>query len=135
MGDLHSSTGLLNPCTEISGKGGKPAQKKETLSDQQAGLLLETIKDLPPYLFVMIGLYAGLRREEARPSNGIVCSWMFPPRTFQSSGHGGQSTNAWRSLSQFKWVWQYIVVRSTKERTYGSVAIAGGRLSRCRALP
>ena len=53
-----------NPCAGISGKGGKPAQKKEALSDQQVGLLLETIKDLPPYLFVMIGLYAGLRREE-----------------------------------------------------------------------
>ena len=54
-----------NPCAGISGKGGKPAQKKEALSDQQVAVLLETIKGLPPYLFVMIGLYAGLRREEA----------------------------------------------------------------------
>jgi len=26
--------------------------------------LLDTIRDLPPYVFVMLGLYAGLRREE-----------------------------------------------------------------------
>ncbi len=54
-----------NPCVGISGKGGRPAQKKEALSDQQVAVLLEAIKGLPPYLFVMIGLYAGLRREEA----------------------------------------------------------------------
>ena len=34
------------------------------LTDKQIGTLLDTIKDLPPYLFVMLGLYAGLRREE-----------------------------------------------------------------------
>ena len=27
-------------------------------------IFLDTIRDLPPYVFVMIGLYAGLRREE-----------------------------------------------------------------------
>lgn len=27
-------------------------------------MLLDTVRDLPPYVFVMIGLYAGLRREE-----------------------------------------------------------------------
>lgn len=26
--------------------------------------MLDTIRDLPPYVFVMLGLYAGLRREE-----------------------------------------------------------------------
>ena len=25
---------------------------------------MDTIRDLPPYVFVMIGLYSGLRREE-----------------------------------------------------------------------
>ena len=34
------------------------------LTDKQIATLLDTIKDLPPYLFVMLGLYAGLRREE-----------------------------------------------------------------------
>ena len=31
---------------------------------EQAERLLDAIRDLPPYVFVMIGLYAGLRREE-----------------------------------------------------------------------
>ena len=34
------------------------------MTDAQVEQLLETIRDLPPYTFVMIGLYAGLRREE-----------------------------------------------------------------------
>ena len=54
-----------NPCEGISAKGGKPTQKKDSLTDQQVEVLLETVKGLPPYLFTMIGLYAGLRREEA----------------------------------------------------------------------
>lgn len=54
-----------NPCVGISAKGGKPAQKKDALTDQQVELLLDAVKGLPPYLFIMIGLYSGLRREEA----------------------------------------------------------------------
>jgi len=53
-----------NPCAGISGKGGKPTKKKETLTDQQVAVLLDTVKGLPPYLFIMLGLYSGLRREE-----------------------------------------------------------------------
>ena len=53
-----------NPCAGISGKGGKPTKKKEALTDQQVSLLLDTLKGLPPYLFIMLGLYSGLRREE-----------------------------------------------------------------------
>ena len=53
-----------NPCEGISGKGGKPAKKREALTDQQVAVLLDTVKGLPPYLFIMIGLYSGLRREE-----------------------------------------------------------------------
>ncbi len=34
------------------------------MTDEQVERLLDTIRDLPPYVFVMIGLYAGLRREE-----------------------------------------------------------------------
>ena len=54
-----------NPCEGISAKGGKPTQKKDALTDQQVEVLLDTIRGLPPYLFTMIGLYSGLRREEA----------------------------------------------------------------------
>ena len=53
-----------NPCAGISGKGGKPSKKREALTDQQVAVLLDTVKGLPPYLFIMLGLYSGLRREE-----------------------------------------------------------------------
>ena len=46
------------------GKGGKPTKKKEALTDQQVAVLLDTVKGLPPYLFIMLGLYSGLRRAE-----------------------------------------------------------------------
>ena len=53
-----------NPCVGISAKGGKASKKKDALTDQQVAVLLDTVKELPPYLFIMIGLYSGLRREE-----------------------------------------------------------------------
>lgn len=34
------------------------------MTDEQVERLLDAIQGLPPYVFVMIGLYAGLRREE-----------------------------------------------------------------------
>ncbi len=152
-----------NPCVGISGKGGRPAQKKEALSDQQVAVLLEAIKGLPPYLFVMIGLYAGLRREEAlalqwdcvfqdvptpyisvrrawraehnRPVISTILKTKAARRdipipkcladclreakvTSTSDYVIADSEGQPLSYSQFKRVWQYIVVRSTKERTY-----------------
>ncbi len=53
-----------NPTKKLNAKGGTPKKEKEALTDDQAARLLETIRDLPPYVFVMIGLYSGLRREE-----------------------------------------------------------------------
>lgn len=53
-----------NPSAGISAKGGNPAKKKDALTDEQAKVLLDTVKGLPPYVFIMIGLYSGLRREE-----------------------------------------------------------------------
>lgn len=53
-----------NPAAGISAKGGTPAKGREALSDEQVKILLNTVRDLPPYTFVMIGLFAGLRREE-----------------------------------------------------------------------
>lgn len=53
-----------NPSAGISAKGGKPKKKKDALTDEQAKRLLDAIRGLPPYVFVMIGRYAGLRREE-----------------------------------------------------------------------
>ena len=53
-----------NPSVSLSAKGGVPGQEKEALSDEQVKILLDTVRELPPYVFVMLGLYAGLRREE-----------------------------------------------------------------------
>lgn len=53
-----------NPTAGISAKGGTPAKGKAALTDEQVKTLLDTVRDLPPYTFVMIGLFAGLRREE-----------------------------------------------------------------------
>ncbi len=53
-----------NPTKRLSAKGGTPQKEKEALSDEQVEQLLDATKGLPPYVFVMIGLYAGLRREE-----------------------------------------------------------------------
>ena len=53
-----------NPCEGISAKGGKQAKKKEALTDEQTKVLLDAVKELPPYTFIMIALYSGLRREE-----------------------------------------------------------------------
>lgn len=54
-----------NPTIYLNAKGGGVPQKDKTaLTDKQVEQLLSAIKGLPPYVFVMIGLYAGLRREE-----------------------------------------------------------------------
>ena len=43
-----------NPCVGISAKGGKASKKKDALTDQQVAILRDTVKELPPYLFIMI---------------------------------------------------------------------------------
>ena len=55
-----------NPTIYLTAKGGGVPQKdKAALTDEQAARLLDAIQGLPPYVFVMLGLYAGLRREQA----------------------------------------------------------------------
>ena len=54
-----------NPTIYLTTKGGGvPQEDRQALTDEQVERLLDAIRDLPPYIFVMIGLYAGLRREE-----------------------------------------------------------------------
>lgn len=65
-----------NPSKTICARGGKPAKRREALTDEQTAILLDSIRELPPYVFVMIGLYAGLRREEILGLNGTAYSWM-----------------------------------------------------------
>lgn len=54
-----------NPCENLNPKGGKEAKEKTALTDQQKNTLLESVKGLPCETFVLLGLYAGLRREES----------------------------------------------------------------------
>lgn len=152
-----------SPCERISAKGGKPQKDKEALSDKQIDMLLSTIKGLPPYVFVMIGLYAGLRREEilGLQWDSVFLDGEVPYITVRRAWHSehnrpvvsaelkteaakrdipippnlveclreakGKSVSEYvvanreggpLSYTQFKRVWQYIVTRSTKERTY-----------------
>lgn len=54
-----------NPTLFIKKKVGDIPQKdKIPLTDEQVIKLLDAIRGLPPYVFIMLGLYAGLRREE-----------------------------------------------------------------------
>ena len=54
-----------NPTIYLEAKGGGvPQEERQALTDEQVERLLDAIRGLPPYVFVMIGLYAGLRREE-----------------------------------------------------------------------
>ncbi len=53
-----------NPSAKISARGGKPKKERIPLTDEQVEVLLDTVRDLPPYVFTMIAVYSGLRREE-----------------------------------------------------------------------
>lgn len=53
-----------NPAEKVPSKGGKIPKERQPLTDEQVRVLLDTVRNLPPYTFVMIALYAGLRREE-----------------------------------------------------------------------
>ena len=152
-----------NPCVGISAKGGKASKKKDALTDQQVAVLLDTVKGLPPYLFIMIGLYAGLRREEIlalqwecvfldvrTPYISVRRAWRSEhnrpvistilktpaakrdipiPKCLADCLHEAKANSISDyviadskglplSYSQFTRVWQYVVVRSVKERTY-----------------
>ena len=80
-----------NPCEGLSAKGGKPGKKINALTDEQVKLLLDTVRGLPPYTFIMIALYSGLRREEIWDCNGTAYFWMFLRRTSLYGGHGAQN--------------------------------------------
>lgn len=152
-----------NPCVGLSSKGGKAKKKKEALTDDQVEVLVNTVRGLPPYLFVMIGLYSGLRREEILALQwdsvflDAVTPYISAQRAWRSEHNRpvvstvlktkaakreipipkclveclreakaesiseyviADSKGEPLAYSQFMRVWEYIVVRSTKERTY-----------------
>lgn len=52
-----------NPAADVR-PGGKPGAPREALTPEQQAALLRTVEGLPVELFVKLGLFAGLRREE-----------------------------------------------------------------------
>lgn len=153
-----------NPTVHLTAKGGGiPQTDKIPLTDEQVERLLAAIKGLPPYVFVMLGLYAGLRREEilALQWDSVYLDTNAPYLTVRRAWHTehnrpvilmelktkaaerniplpvclaeclreakAASTSEYvvanrdgepLSYTQFKRLWQYIVTRTTKERSY-----------------
>ncbi len=152
-----------NPTIYLDSKGGVPQEERQALTDEQAERLLDAIWGLPPYVFVMIGLYAGLRREEilALQWDSVYLNTDTPYLTVRRAWHTehnrpviltelktkaaernipfpvclAECLKAAKAIStsdyvvanrdgeplsytQFKRLWQYIVTRTVKERSY-----------------
>ena len=153
-----------NPTIYLTTKGGGVPQKdKAALTDEQVERLLDAVEGLPTYVFVMLGLYAGLRREEilALKWDSVYLDGNFPSLTVRRAWHTENnrpvileelktkaaerniplptclaeclketkenSTSEYvvpnrdgdpLSYTQFKRLWQYVVTRTVKERSY-----------------
>lgn len=152
-----------SPCRKLNPKGGKPPAEKRALTDKEVKVLLDALKGCPTYPFVMIALYAGLRREEilALQWDSVQLDGEAPRITVRRAWHIEhnrpvvlellKTESAKRTipippvlveclkavkensksdyvianrdggaLSETQWrrVWNYVIVRSTKERTY-----------------
>ena len=153
-----------NPTIYLTTKGGGVPQKdKAALTDEQVERLLDAVEGLPTYVFVMLGLYAGLRREEilALKWDSVYLDGNFPYLTVRRAWHTENnrpvileelktkaaerniplptclaeclketkenSTSEYvvpnrdgdpLSYTQFKRLWQYVVPRTVKERSY-----------------
>lgn len=153
-----------DPTVYLTTKGGGIPQKdKQVLTDEQVNRLLETVNGLPTYVFVMLGLYAGLRREEvlALKWDSVYLDSDAPYLTVRRAWHTegnrpviltelktpaanrniplpvcleeclkeakanskseyvvANSDGEPLSYTQFKRLWQYIITRTAKERSY-----------------
>lgn len=153
-----------DPTVYLTAKGGGvPQRDRVPLTDEQVNVLLDTVKGLPPYVFVMVGLYTGLRREEilALQWDSVHLDCQAPYLTVRRAWHTESNrpiimtelktkaahrdvpipdclldclSEAKRSsqsqyvvantdgeplsYTQFKRLWQYIVTRTAKERSY-----------------
>ncbi len=164
-----------SPCEKLNPKGGKPALEKVALTREQEAVLVESVTGLPVYPFVMLGLYAGLRREEAlalqwdcvvldgdAPHISVRRTWHIehnrpviedelkskaarrdipiPPKlrqclaevkaTSKSDYVIASSEGDPLSGTQWQRLWNYVVVRTTKERTYTRYGKNGERIKR-----
>lgn len=59
---FESAIDLLSYATMA--QAGGLSWRSQHLTDEQVQRLLDAVRELPPYVFIMLGLYAGLRREE-----------------------------------------------------------------------
>lgn len=53
-----------SPCKNLNPRSGKTLKEKKALTDEQVATLLNAIRGLPPYPFIMLCLYSSLRRDE-----------------------------------------------------------------------
>lgn len=152
-----------SPCVNLNPKGGIEAKQKKALTDKQMNTLIDAVRGLPVETFVLLGLYAGLRREEAlglkwenvhlekdAPHISVQTAWHcehnrpiissdlktdaarrnipIPKPLFHHLVEKKKSAaseyvianSEGQPLSQTQWkrLWQYVVTRTTKERTY-----------------
>ena len=153
-----------DPTTYLKASGGGVPQKdRVALTDEQANRLIEAVKGLPPYVFIMLGLYAGLRREEILglewdsvfldadapyltvqrawhtennrpviltelktdaahrniPLPDCLCDCLKEAKAISNSPYVVANRDGGPlSYTQFKRLWQYVVTRTAKERTY-----------------
>lgn len=54
---------LKHPCQKTK-TGGIPPAERDALTPEQVSILLDAVKETRAYLFCMIGIYTGMRREE-----------------------------------------------------------------------
>lgn len=65
FGDAEEAGKILrDPARRLKTAGGRPTAPKDALTEKQQQVLLDTVADLPVKLFIYLGLFAGLRREE-----------------------------------------------------------------------
>jgi integrase len=152
---------MENPCTEMHNGGNQP-EEKTALTKEQISVLLDSVAGTSTYVFCMIGLFSGLRKEEIlglnwdcvhldgtpridvkralrHPGNKPVLSTELKSaaahRTVpipsvlvaclrkEKESSSSQfviknSTNGALSKSQFNRLWNYVIRRTAKERTY-----------------
>ena len=126
----------MNPTIYLNAKGGGvPQEERQALTDEQVERLLDAIRDLPPYVFVMIGLYAGLRREEilALQWDSVYLDTEAPYLTVRRAWHtehnqAGHSHRAKNQSGRAKYsspgsVWQS-VLREAKKKSTSDYVIA-----------
>mgnify|MGYP000396019556 FL=1 len=127
--DCAVENGLIfrSPCAKIKA-GGVPTEEKVPLTPEQCAALEDATKGTRAYLFVLIGLYTGLRREEtgragkARTETFLCLCAVLVPRDMEARGRksgkkGGASMNRPLNKEQVKGLFeQEAVLMGTEDQ-------------------